>query len=244
AEALARRGEHASAVALARAAVDIAAATDGLLHHAEARLALAAALRAAGRSDEAAAEQARAIELWEAKGATRPAERARRGPPAGARAASAPLEAVHSRRAARRSVQANHATLHLARIDEAVAARDLQAVRWLLGNTKPLDHVSGRSYGTDSLVEAFRWMIERSTGLAYGNEPIAVLGPSLALARWRESSSGVAGDDLPIGPFELEGTVLVEADSEARSTHVEIFAAERLGDAVARLYERYAELLP
>src|SRR5262249_17641937 len=209
--ALARRGEHASAVALARAAVDIAAATDGLLHHAEARLALAAALRAAGRSDEAAAEQARAIELWEAKGATLPAERARRGatadpaaapagpppPPAarlapaaalraaggsaeaaaeqaraielgeakgatlpaerarrgataGARAASAPLEAVHSRRAARRSVQANHATLHLARIDEAVAARDLQAVRGPLGATQPPGPPSGRPDGTHS----------------------------------------------------------------------------------------------
>src|SRR4029453_17413965 len=134
--------------------------------------------------------------------------------------------------------------LHLARIDEAVAARDLQAVRWLLGETQALDHVSGRWYGTDSLLENFRWTIERSAGLAFSNEPIAVLGPSLALARWRESGTKVAGDDLPIGPFELEGTVLVEADSEARSTHVEIFSAHHLGNAVARLYGRHAELLP
>src|SRR5262249_31131326 len=49
AEALARRGEHAAAVDFARAAVDIAATTDALLHHGGARLALAAALRAAGR---------------------------------------------------------------------------------------------------------------------------------------------------------------------------------------------------
>src|SRR5262245_14056240 len=39
AEALARRGEHAAAVDFARAAVDIAAATDALLHHGGARLA-------------------------------------------------------------------------------------------------------------------------------------------------------------------------------------------------------------
>src|SRR5262245_45013709 len=70
AEALARRGEHAPAVELARAAVDIATGTDALLDHADARLALAAALRAAGRRSEAAAEEARAIELWDAKGAT------------------------------------------------------------------------------------------------------------------------------------------------------------------------------
>jgi hypothetical protein len=49
AEALARRDEHAAAVELAEAAVAIAAATDALLDHADARLALAAALRAAGR---------------------------------------------------------------------------------------------------------------------------------------------------------------------------------------------------
>src|SRR5207247_3818945 len=98
AEALARRGEHASAVQLARAAVDIAAATDALLDHAAARLALAAALRAAGRSDEAAAEEARAIELWEAKGATLLAGRARRDGGRVARVDYAPGEARPVRR--------------------------------------------------------------------------------------------------------------------------------------------------
>src|SRR5204862_420060 len=70
AEALARRGEHGAAIELARAAVDIAVATDALLDHADARVALATALRAAGRADDAAREQRRAVELWEAKGAT------------------------------------------------------------------------------------------------------------------------------------------------------------------------------
>src|SRR4030095_16627796 len=61
AEALAQRGESAPAVDLARAAVAIAVATDALLDHADARLALAAAFYAAGRSDEADAEEARAV---------------------------------------------------------------------------------------------------------------------------------------------------------------------------------------
>jgi class 3 adenylate cyclase/tetratricopeptide (TPR) repeat protein len=78
AEALARRGEHATAIALARAAVEIAAATDALLDHADARHALAVTLRAAGRGDDADVEDERATELWEAKGATLLAERARR----------------------------------------------------------------------------------------------------------------------------------------------------------------------
>src|SRR5262249_61711208 len=99
AEALARRGEHAPAIEVARTAVDIAAATDGLLHHADARLALAAALRAAGRGTEAAAEEARAIELWEAKGATLLAERARREPrPDVGRAQALPARARRRRR--------------------------------------------------------------------------------------------------------------------------------------------------
>src|SRR5262249_48919095 len=70
AEARARRGAHAAAVEFARAAVALAATTDALLHQAGARLALGAALRAAGRHAEAAAEEARAIELWRTKGAT------------------------------------------------------------------------------------------------------------------------------------------------------------------------------
>src|SRR5262249_28533889 len=91
AEALARRGDQAAAIGLARAAVEIAAATDALLDHADARHALAVALRAAARDEEADVEEERAIELWEAKGATLLAERARQRH---RRAASAPATPV------------------------------------------------------------------------------------------------------------------------------------------------------
>lgn len=244
AEVLAARGDHGAAVELARAAVEIAAATDDLLDHATARVSLAIALRAAGRGADADAEERRAIELWEAKGASLLIERARSKSAEDRRAARESVAPVAAAPAPRRRVPRNHATLHLERIDEAVAARDVEAVRRLLGDAQTLDHTSGRSYGPDTALETFRWMIERSAGLAYRNEPIAALGPWLALARWRESSSGVVGDDLPVGPFEVGGMVLVEVDAEARSTSVEIFAGDKLGDAVARLYERHAELLP
>src|SRR5262249_15357255 len=47
-----------------------------------------------------------------------------------------------------------------------------------------------------------------------------------------------------IGAVDKEAIVLIEADTPAQHSRVEEFAANRLGDAVIRLYERYAELLP
>jgi class 3 adenylate cyclase len=241
AEVLAARGDHGAAIELARAAVEIAAATDALLDHADAHASLAVALRAAGRGAEAEAEERRAIELWEAKGATLLVARTQRPAPAGARVASAPVELLAPSRTSRPRVHGNHATRHIARLDEAVAARDLAAVESLVGNVEVLDHLTGASY---TPLDLFRLVIERYTDMGFVHEPLAALGSSLALARWRESGSGVLGGDFPVGPFVLEGIVLVEADPEARAKHVEVFAADRLGDAVARLYERYAELLP
>ena len=68
AEVLARRNDVVEAERLARRAVEIASGTDALLDHADARLALSRVLAAAGRAHEAAAEAARARDLYEAKG--------------------------------------------------------------------------------------------------------------------------------------------------------------------------------
>src|SRR5262245_54270436 len=46
------------------------------------------------------------------------------------------------------------------------------------------------------------------------------------------------------GAFEIRWGEVVEVDGQGRRTRNEAFAADKLGDAVARLYERYAELLP
>ena len=173
AEALARRGEHAAAVDFARAAVEIAAATDALLHHANARLALATALRAAGRDAEADEEEQRAIELWEAKGATLLVERARR---------------------------------RLARVAPAGLAS--------------------------------RERVEASRAVRPG-EPLATLGGSLALLRESRSSTASSG-----GASELDGFVVSEAAAGGLGRRTEFFGSDHLGDAVARLYERHAELLP
>lgn len=76
AQVLARRSEHDEAEALARRAADAAAATDALVDHGDARMALAEVLRAAGREDDAVAEALRARQLYEAKGHETGAERA------------------------------------------------------------------------------------------------------------------------------------------------------------------------
>src|SRR5262249_20055099 len=118
AEALARRGEHAAAVDFAWTAVDLAAATDALLDHADARLALAAGLGAGGGRQDAAAEEARAIGLGEAKGPPLLAERARRE----GRSLARVDHALGKVRPVRRRVAANAASAHAARLDAAIAA--------------------------------------------------------------------------------------------------------------------------
>ena len=45
-------------------------------------------------------------------------------------------------------------------------------------------------------------------------------------------------------PTSSEQLILIEVDAQGRRRRHEVFASDRLGDAVVRLYERYAELLP
>src|SRR5439155_21358601 len=44
--------------------------------------------------------------------------------------------------------------------------------------------------------------------------------------------------------YEKEEIALTEVDAQGRHRRSEVFALDRLGDAVARLYERYADLIP
>src|SRR5262249_43779458 len=70
------------------------------------------------------------------------------------------------------------------------------------------------------------------------------LGDSLALSRWSMSARGLAGSTFDVGPYEIEQINVTEVDAEGRTRRGEIFANDRLGHAIVRLYERYAELLP
>ncbi len=196
AEALARRGDHAAAIGFAEAAVAIAAATDALLDHADARLALAAALRAAGRTGEGDGEEGRAIDLWEAKGATVLAERARRAAglshasPQGVTSVAAPTSAV------RRRVSPNAATLSTAAFDVAFAQGDAAAFAALLdAAVLVVDHPTESTYGRDGAVESYERLL-RMQAPRLRHEPLATLGASLGLFRRRIAAGGGWGRAL------------------------------------------------
>ena len=244
AEALTLRGEHAAGVELARAAVEIAAATDDLLDHADARSALAVALRAAGRTREADAEEARAIELWEQKGATLLAERARRGAARAAPAEPVPEARVAPERPARRRVRENAATANVRGVVAAVLARNADAFAFLIAdNAVSVDHSTGAELDRPRMLRSWRSFLS-AEDFTFASEPFATLGDMLALCRNSTSARGVARGDFDVGAYDTEAIVLVEVDAEGRRRRMEAFAANRLGDALARLYGRYAELLP
>jgi class 3 adenylate cyclase/tetratricopeptide (TPR) repeat protein len=246
AEALARRGEHAAAIELARAAVEIAAATDALLDHADARVALAAALRAAGRRAEADAEETRAVGLWDAKGATLLSERARGGVARAdaATAAGDPGQRIHPVRTSQRRVRENAATAIGARLRSAALARDEAAIAALCADDlHVLHHPTGARIDREAGLQRFR-LLGRSEGLELAVEILATLGDSLTLSRDATSFDRLAQDGLSFGASRSLQLTLLEANARGQCARVEVFGEDRLGEAVSRLYERHAELLP
>src|SRR5262249_51542213 len=64
------------------------------------------------------------------------------------------------------------------------------------------------------------------------------------LCRVSWGASGLVGGKFDVGAYETDGIYFIEVDAHGRRLRTERFLIERLGDAVARLYERYADLLP
>ncbi|MGH7895900.1 MAG: nuclear transport factor 2 family protein [Candidatus Binatia bacterium] len=144
---------------------------------------------------------------------------------------------------ARRLVRANAATAHAARLEAAIAARDSDAFPTLLAeHDETIDHTTGATYGRSGSLAIWRRAL-KAQGLTRRYEPLATLGNSLALCRLANSASGIVGREFDVGPYEADYVLLIEVDAHGRRERIEVFAADRLGDAVARLYERYAELL-
>src|SRR5262249_18177127 len=144
----------------------------------------------------------------------------------------------------RRRVRANAATAHCARLDAAIAARDADALAALLTDrTEIIYHPSGAVYGRDGLLRSGRPFVPAPASTSR-TEPLAALGNSLALFRHAVSASGVARGSFDVGTYELDVVALVEADAQDRAVRAEVFAEDHLGQAIVRLYERHAELLP
>jgi hypothetical protein len=143
-----------------------------------------------------------------------------------------------------RRVRPNAATTHAARVDAAIAARDADSLPGLFAECAEfVDHTTGATY--DRLGELASWrFLQRAQDPTCRHEPLATLGDSIALCRLSTSGSRFAGGKFDVGAYEREGLYLVEADASGRQRRGELFASNRLGDAIVRLYERYAELLP
>ncbi|MEO6028521.1 MAG: adenylate/guanylate cyclase domain-containing protein, partial [Candidatus Binatia bacterium] len=243
AEALARRGEPAAAIELAEAAVAIAAATDALLDHADARLALAAALRAAGRRSEADAEERRAFELWEAKGATVLADQARqRDGVAQPLVPSAEISAATP--SARRPVRENAATRAADEFDAIAAKRDFAALAtFFADDAECIDHPTGTTYDGDGMRRGMMRLFQ-SPDACLTYIPLATLGSSWTLVRREMSASAAVGAHFDVGPYEIVDVAIFGTNEAGRLRHVEMFSLDRLGAALLGLYERYADGLP
>src|SRR5262249_39684347 len=106
-----------------------------------------------------------------------------------------------------------------------------------------VDHMNGVEYDLRGSLATWD-AIMRVPGLASRHESLATLGDSLALFRHTVSASGVLRGNCDIGAYEIERLFVAETDSTGRRSRVEAFHTPRLGDAIARLYARHADLLP
>src|SRR5262249_46181296 len=153
---------------------------------------------------------------------------------------------VASRAAGRRDrrVRPNAATAIAARVEVAFAARDFDSIAACFADLcDVIDHANGATYDRAGWLPTWRWLLGVQDA-RYRQEPLATLGDSLALCRHCTSAPGVTGKQFDVGAYEIEHITLIEVDAEGRCRRTEILAVDHLGNAVARLYERYAEMLP
>src|SRR5262249_41032414 len=106
-----------------------------------------------------------------------------------------------------------------------------------------VEHVTGATYGRPGMLLTLR-SLRKARDPSYRHEPLATLGTSLALCRLSTAASGYAGRAFDVAAYDKEELLVIEADASERRRWAESFAADRLGDAIVRLYERYAEGLP
>ncbi|MEP6623683.1 MAG: hypothetical protein ABJC79_04525, partial [Acidimicrobiia bacterium] len=237
---LAARGDLKAAVSLADAAVEIAAATDLILDHADACVVLADLRGQAGDATGARAARAEALRLYEAKGATVPARRLSTtddsAPPVAmpVREASALLvpdrdpsetRAARAENEATRRIEEHLALLLAVRIDEAYDVMRNDVVR--------VDRQPAVSFPTLTGVEALRATMD--SGIAVGfhhvaKEPVAVRGGRLCLVRSVATARGFENVSLDIWEFDANGLCFYQA----------LYGDADLAAAIDELDERYA----
>src|SRR5262249_7260029 len=113
----------------------------------------------------------------------------------------------------------------------------------LADESEVLDHTTGTTWDREAELRSLSYLLS-ARGPRCQCEPLVTLSDSLALCRVTMSASGAVGRTFDVGAYETDERQLVEVDAQGRRRRGEIFAVARLGDAVVRLYARYAELLP
>ncbi|SPM31844.1 hypothetical protein MTAB308_5369 [Mycobacterium terramassiliense] len=232
---LSRRGEHVEARGVAQAAVSLAERTDALVDHADACLALATVLGAAGDVTGARSVAERAVDLYERKGAAALAERARGI--LGARiapAAAAPPETP--------AVELDNACVQAGeRVIAAVHRRSVDEIEQLYS---PHAHIESRRkiVGFTQLDLSSDWVRANTPMLEAGGVRIrqvviAVRGERLALSRLRVETADVS----PGAPYD-EFLDLYGIDEEGRFALQLWFDVEDLDAALAELDAAHARL--
>src|SRR5262249_19899841 len=170
----------------------------------------------AGKHADAAAEEAHAIELWEAKGAAVLSERARNAFGRVEPVERAPDDRARPARPVRRRVGANAATACAARVDAAIAARDADALSTLSADEwEVVDHTTATAWDREPDLRSFRYLL-RAEQPPCRHEPLATLGDSLALFRLSTSARGFTGTTFDVGAYTREIIALTEADVQGR----------------------------
>jgi class 3 adenylate cyclase len=230
---LSRRGEHVEARRVAQAAVSLAERTDALVDHADACLALATVLGAAGDVTGARAAAERAVDLYERKGAAALAERARgilgeRVQPV----AEAPPEApsVELDNAAARVGERVMAAIHRGAWDE---------VEQLFAPDASIESrrkIVGLTLSTEAVLRAMRRELEMGI-VRIDHVMVAARGERLALSRMMTSSPDVS----PGAPRD-ELLQLYAINEEGQVAWQVWFDVEDIDDAMAELDAAHARL--
>src|SRR5439155_17179350 len=144
------------------------------------------------------------------------------------------LAAGPSPRPITRRVRANAATACIARLDAVMARRDADALASVFAEgAEFVEHVTGAVYDRQGMLFSASSFL-KARDPTFRNEPLATLGSSLALHRFRLSASGLVGGNLDVGAYDRDEVVLSEVDAHGQLRRNEFFARDRLGDAVVR----------
>jgi ketosteroid isomerase-like protein len=148
-------------------------------------------------------------------------------------------------RPSRRAVRANAATRISEGFARTIAARDVAALEGLLAEDLQFEHwPTGASYTGREFMATWRGAF-KAKHLEFELEVIASLGDFMAVHRHHVTVEGVRDSAMAdFGRAELDEIVVVEADAFGKCRRMDLYAPEKLGDGIVRLYEGYAAGLP